>query len=213
MMITEYEIAINKGFSEDDLEDIKNIEDFKSGDMRAYGMIYKKYYNVVLRELTKLYEGNVEKAEDLTSDVMLKIMNTIEKYSVQKGSGYFGGWIRRVSKNAFLDKERLKSTKLSKNLIRIDNTVDSGEGKLSIVQIKENDYNVEENLISKELKNEMNFKINKVINKLSEEEKQVLYLRINCGLSFNDISEELGKSVNRCLSKFHRVKKKLQKEI
>ena len=59
----------------------------------------------------------------------------------------------------------------------------------------------------------MNKKLQNTIDKLSDEEKEVLYLRVDCGLSFNEISKEMNKPLNRCLSKFHRIKKKLKKSI
>ena len=114
MMKTEYEIASKKGFSKQDLEDVKNVDKFKSGDDSAYGIIYNKYYRVVLFELTKLYNGNSQKAEDLASDVMIKIMNTIGKYSVENGSGLLGGWIKKIARNTFIDKTRTSKYKGSK---------------------------------------------------------------------------------------------------
>ena len=68
-MKTEYQIATNKGFSKGALEDVLNVEKFKSGEKKAYGLIYNKYYKVVLFELTRLYNGDTQKAEDLTSEV------------------------------------------------------------------------------------------------------------------------------------------------
>lgn len=212
-MKTEYDIATKKGFSKQDLEDIKNIDDFKSGDMGAYGVIYKKYYKFVLFELVKLYNGNTQKAEDLTSEVMLKVMNTIGKYSVENGSGYFRGWIKKVTRNTFIDETRTKRYKFSKGVVSISKQVDLGESEVGIIQVKESSLNAEENLIAKDLKVEMNKKLQKVIDKLSDEEKEVLYLRIDCGLSFNEISKEMNKPLNRCLSKFHRIKNKLKKGI
>ena len=213
MMKTEYDIATKKGFSKQDLEDIKNIDDFKSGDIGAYGIIYQKYYKFVLFELVKLYNGNIQKAEDLTSEVMLKVMNTIGKYSVENGSGYFRGWIKKVARNTFIDNTRTSKHKFNKQVVSIDKRVDLGESEVNLIQIPETNYNAEENLISKELKIEMNKKLQNTIDKLSDEEKEVLYLRIDCGLSFNEISKEMNKPLNRCLSKFHRIKKKLKKSI
>lgn len=213
MNTKEYNIATKKGFSKDDLEDVMNIENFKQGDTSAYGFIYQKYYKVVLYELTKLYNGDIQKAEDLTSEVMIKVMDTITKYSVEKGSGHFGGWIKKVARNTFVDRTRSKEYKFAKNVDSINKTTNIGGEQVNLIQVVESNLNAEENLISKELNIDIKNKIQKVIDKLSDEEKEVLYLRIDCGLSFKDISKEMGKPTNRCLSKFHRIKIKLKKGI
>lgn len=212
-MKTEYQIATNKGFSQGALEDVQNVEKFKSGETKAYGLIYKKYYKVVLFELTRLYNGDTQKAEDLTSEVMFKVMNTIEKYSVEKGSGYFSGWIKKVARNTFIDKTRSKKFNFNKKIDSIDKKMDLGDGEVNIIQIKETELNVEENLISKELKTEINNKLQKAIETLNSEEKQILHLRIDCGLSFEEISKEIKKTKNYCLVKFHRIKSKLKKNF
>jgi RNA polymerase sigma factor (sigma-70 family) len=213
MMKTEYEIASKKGFSKQDLEDVKNVDKFKSGDDSAYGIIYNKYYRVVLFELTKLYNGNSQKAEDLASDVMIKIMNTIGKYSVENGSGLLGGWIKKIARNTFIDKTRTSKYKFSKNIVRIDKKVDLGESEVNLIQIREPELNAEENLISKELKSEINKKIKQAIKKLNAEEQQILHLRFDCELSFEEISKEVNKTKNYCLVKFHRIKSKLKKNL
>jgi len=212
-MKTEYEIASKKGFSKQDLEDVKNVDKFKSGDDSAYGIIYNKYYRVVLFELTKLYNGNSQKAEDLASDVMIKIMNTIGKYSVENGSGLLGGWIKKIARNTFIDKTRTSKYKFSKNIVRIDKKVDLGESEVNLIQIRETELNAEENLISKELKSEINKKIKQAIKKLNAEEQQILHLRFDCELSFEEISKEVNKTKNYCLVKFHRIKSKLKKNL
>jgi len=213
MMKTEYEIAKKKGFSKQDLEDVKNVDNFKSGDDSAYGLIYNKYYNIVLFELTKLYNGNSQKAEDLASDVMIKIMNTISKYSVKGGSGLLGGWIKKVARNSFLDKTRTSKYKFSKNVVSINKKIDLGESEVNLIQIKGTELNAEENLISKELKSEINKKIKEAIKKLNAEEQQILHLRFDCELSFEEISKEVNKTKNYCLVKFHRIKSKLKKNL
>ena len=74
-MKNEYNIATKKGFEEKDLEDILIISEIKKGDTKAFGKIYDKYYNEILIKMTYLYNGNVEKAKDLTCyiNIVLKM--------------------------------------------------------------------------------------------------------------------------------------------
>lgn len=213
MNTKEYNIATKKGFSKEDLEDVMNIEKFKQGDISAYGSIYQKYYKVVLFELTKKYSGDVEKAKDLTSEVMIKVMDTITKYSVEKGSGNFGGWIKKVARNCFLDKTRSKKYKFSKNVDSINKTTNIGGEQVNLIQVVEPNLNAEENLITNELQNEINSKLKNSISNLNKEEQKILHLRIDCNLSFEEIAKEINKTKNYCLVKFHRIKNKIKKEL
>ena len=212
-MKTELEIATKKGFSKQDLEDVLNVEKAKEGDMSAYGLLYDKYYKVVLFQLTKLYNGNVEKAKDLTSEVMIKVMDTVTKYSVEKGSGNFGGWIKKVARNTFVDRIRSKKYKFAKSVDSINKTTNIGNDEVALIQIVEPNLNAEENLISKELKKEINSKLKNSISNLNKEEQRILHLRIDCDLSFEEISKEINKTKNYCLVKFHRIKNKIKKEL
>tara|TARA_Y100000389_G_C17466570_1_gene526208 strand:+ start:931 stop:1569 length:639 start_codon:yes stop_codon:yes gene_type:complete len=212
-MKTELEIATKKGFSKQDLEDISNVEKFKQGDMSAYGSLYNKYYKIVLFELTKKYSGDVEKAKDLTSEVMIKIMETITRYSVEKGSGSFGGWIKKVARNTFIDKTRSKKYKFSRNVDSINKTTNIGGEEVNLIQIVEPNLNAEESLITNELQTEINSKLKNSISNLNKEEQRILHLRIDCDLSFEEISKEMNKTKNYCLVKFHRIKNKIKKEL
>ena len=213
MNTKEYNIATKKGFSKGALEDVMNIEKFKQGDVSAYGFIYQKYYKVVLFQLTKLYNGDVEKAKDLTSEVMIKVMETITKYSVEKGSGNFGGWIKKVARNCFLDKTRSKKYKFSKNVDSINKTTNIGGEQVNLIQVVEPNLNAEENLITNELQNEINSKLKNSISNLNKEEQKILHLRIDCNLSFEEIAKEISKTKNYCLVKFHRIKSKIKKKL
>jgi len=66
---------------------------------------------------------------------MLKVMNTIEKYSVEKGSGYFSGWIKKVARNTFIDKTRSKKFNFNKQIDSIDKKMDLGDSEVNIIQI------------------------------------------------------------------------------
>jgi RNA polymerase sigma-70 factor (ECF subfamily) len=212
-MGTEYDIAIKKGFSKSDLDDVLVIEKIKAGNSNAFGKIYDKYYNYILRKMTFLCNGDVEKAEDLTSEVMIKASKVIGKYSVEGGSGKFVSWINRVAKNTFIDKTRSVKSKFIENLISIDKKIDLGESEVVGIQVKDDVLNVEERIIKQENDVSINDKLKKAISELSEIEQKIIDLRIFCGLEFNEIAEEIGKSQNYCLVKFHRTKEKLKNKL
>jgi RNA polymerase sigma-70 factor (ECF subfamily) len=206
----EFELAVKKGFSENDLEDILIVEDIKAGKNEAFGKIYDKYYDTILKNLTFLFNGDVNKAEDLTSEVMLKVAKVIGKYSVEGGSGKFGGWINKVAKNAFLDHKRNSKVKFNNSIKSIDETSDLGDNKITLIQVKETNLNIEEQLIKLENDSENYEKLSEALKSLSDIERKIVDLRYFAGLSFKEIGEELGKTENYCLVKMTRAKEKLK---
>jgi len=212
-MGTEYNIAVGKGFEKKDLEDVLIVEEIKAGNSNAFGKIYSKYYKYILKKMTFLCNGDVELAEDLTSEVMIKASKVIDKYSVEGGSGKFINWINRVAKNTFIDRTRNVKSNFIKNLMSIDKEIDLGESSVKTIQVKDESLNVEEAIIKSEVDDLTNDNLKKAISELSEIEQQIIDLRIFCGLEFNEIADELNKTQNYCLVKFHRAKEKLKNKL
>lgn len=209
-MKEEYNIAVKKGFSENDLEDVKIIDEIKKGNSEAFGKIYDKYYDIILTQMTYLCNGNREQAKDLTSEVMIKVNEILEKYSIENGSGKFGGWINKIAKNYFIDKTRKSKDKFSKNLFRLDKAINTKEGSISF-QIEDKDMNIEEVLIHTEKEKETINKLMSAISQLDEIEQKLIYLRVINGLNYKEISKEIEKNENFCRVKIKRAIDKLKK--
>ena len=204
-----YKIAKEKGFSENDLEDVLIVENIKNGLTSEQGKLYSKYYKVILSKTKRYTNGDIELAEDWASEIMTKIFSNLDKYSVEGGSGVFVAWINKTIKNSILDKIRKENKK--QKLISIDEQTDTEKSKKSFVQVKEESLNAEESLILIELSFELQAKLKIALEKISEEEKELINLRFYQGLSFEEIAQELNKTQNYCLVKFHRLKDKLKK--
>jgi RNA polymerase sigma-70 factor (ECF subfamily) len=211
-MNKEIEIAKQKGFTEKDLDDIMIISKIKSGDNQAFGMLYQKYYDEILTKMTYLFNGDVEKAKDLTSDVMMKVNEVIHKYSVESGSGKFGGWINKLAKNTFIDSKRNLKTKFEKNLLSIDNNFKQEEQKSNLV-IKDYLGNPEQQIINKETNSQNNTILKEALKELDEIEIELIDLRYTEGLSYREISKKTKKTENFCRVKIKRALTKLKKSI
>ena len=91
-----------------------------------------------------LFEGNILKAgtaEDLASDVFLKVMKNIDKYKHEKLSS----WIHTMARNVFLDSLRLVKEKENKKTISIDVQLEFYNGSKSLFQLSDSNLEIEEN--------------------------------------------------------------------
>jgi len=88
----------------DDFSDEILVEASRRGDKRAYAMLVKRHYRYVFAVCLGIL-GNVDDAEDIAQDVMLKGFLKIGKL---RGSEQFNKWILRVARNLCLDLLRRK---------------------------------------------------------------------------------------------------------
>ena len=184
-------------------DDILLIDEFKNGNSEAFGEIYNRYFKKVVRQLKVLLNGDVEKAEDLASDVFLKVMKNIDKYKHEKLSS----WIHTMARNVFLDSLRLNKEKENKKTISIDVQLEFYNGSKSLFQLSDSNLEIEEN------EKERNSKLLKALKSLKESDLKLIDLRFYQGLNYKEIAIEVGKTENYCRVAIDRIKSKLKKII
>lgn len=81
-------------------EIVRRAQSYDDGALRAlYEAYYPKIYNYAFLQM-----GDVQAAEDLASDVMLKMIESIKSYRF-KGLP-FGAWVFRIARNRLIDLHR-----------------------------------------------------------------------------------------------------------
>ena len=184
-------------------EDYLLVDEFKNGNSEAFGEIYNRYFKKVVRQLKILLNGDVEKAEDLASDVFLKVMKNIDKYKHEKLSS----WIHTMARNVFLDSLRLNKEKENKKTLSIDVQLEFHNGSKSLFQLSDSNLEIEEN------EKERNSKLLKALKSLKESDLKLIDLRFYQGLNYKEIAVEVDKTENYCRVAIDRIKNKLKKII
>lgn len=152
--------------------------------------VYLEHSKLVYKYLFCLTH-NSEIAEELTQDTFVQALKNIDKF---KGNCKISTWLCKIAKNLWY-KELKKMKKL--DTIPIDEISQ---------KIKNDDNNLEEEVINKAEKEELY----KKIENLSEGLKEIIYLRIIGELSFKQIGEILGKNENWARVNFYRGKEKMK---
>lgn len=166
-------------------ENIYNQQDF-SYIFEAY---YKRVYNFIYYQVSCHYA-----AEDLTSQVFLKAMVNIEKYSKDKSP--FEVWIFAIAKNIVNDYFR---SIRKYNILSIDGV------KELISKMKTPEEIVE---IS-----ETNDELLKALRRLNTREKSIVSLKFGAELKNKEIAEILDLTENNVGIILYRTMKKLKKEL
>ena len=82
----------------------------KAGDARAFGELYERYRDAIYR-FCLARTGTAHDAEDLTADVFVKALQSIDRY--QERGLPFAAFLYRIARNAAIDRSRTLKQPLS----------------------------------------------------------------------------------------------------
>ncbi|AWG26704.1 RNA polymerase sigma factor [Flavobacterium kingsejongi] len=153
---------------------------------KIYGFIYSKVSD---RDIT----------DDIFQDTFIKVIKTLKSNSYNE-EGKFLPWVMRISHNLVVDYFR-KTKKMP--LYRETE-------EFSIFSIMSDDSpNIENRMISGQVESDLK----KLIEELPQDQKEVLIMRIYQDLSFKEISELTGVSINTALGRMRYALMNLRKVI
>ena len=151
--------------------------------------VYKQYSNTVYKYLFCL-TGKEEIAEDLTQETFAIAIKQINK---SRGDCKISVWLCQIAKHLWY--KELKKSKKNKNISINDLNEEIEEAQTT-----------EDIICEKEEK----LKLFKDMQKLDEQSKEVMYLRMVGNLNFIEIGEILGKTPNWARVTFYRAKQKIR---
>ncbi|MEW4924539.1 sigma-70 family RNA polymerase sigma factor [Algibacter sp. 2305UL17-15] len=153
---------------------------------RIYSFIYSKVYDKDI-------------AEDIFQDTFIKVIRTLKRGAYNE-EGKFLPWVMRIAHNLVIDFFR-KSNRMPK----FDNA-----GEFSIFSVlSDNTLNAEKSMI----KDQVEHDVRRLVDELPEDQKEVLMMRIYQDMSFKEISERTGVSINTALGRMRYALINLRKII
>ena len=168
-------------------EDQKLISDYLQGDKKSFTLLVQKHKQRVLAKL-KMIVKDFATAEDLTQETFLKAHKILVSNRYNE-KGQFLPWILRIAHNAAIDHIR----KQNRNpLVLIDNTSEY----LSSLHFYEPSNHKQESLQDIRIE-----RLKYWANKLPENQKEIVMMRGFLGMSFQDIADETGVSINTALGR------------
>jgi len=158
----------------------------KRHQQRLYRFIYSKVQD---KDVT----------EDVFQDTFIKVIRTLKKGSYNE-EGKFLPWVMRIAHNLVIDYFR-KSKRMPsfKNSDDFDIFSIIGDGSL----------NVEKKMIQEQIYSD----VRELVYELPEEQKEVLIMRMYRDMSFKEISENTGVSINTALGRMRYALINLRKLI
>lgn len=169
------------------LDDYALIKQYLSGNSNCLEVLINRHRNKVFSYIL-LVVKNRELAEDIFQDTFIKVIKSLHA-GRYKEEGRFVSWVTRISHNLIIDHFRK-----AKHLKTIAD--DDVEAPL-FNSAKFSDINIEDLLIN----NQITSDIKKIICDLPNEQHEVVKLRYYYDMSFKEIAEQTGVSINTALGR------------
>ncbi len=161
---------------------------FTNGDNQAFDILLNRHKNRVYTYIL-LIVRNRDLAEDVFQETFMKAIVTI-KQGRYVDSGKFYAWVTRIAHNLIIDIFRKE---------RNENTISNDE--FEDVDLFNNpkfsDENVEDRLVKKQVMKD----VSSLVRMLPDSQKEVVVLRYYKNLSFKDIADQTGVSINTALGR------------
>mgnify|MGYP000029412309 CR=1 FL=1 len=180
------------------ISDATLVSDYIKGDESALEILIKRHKQKIYSFIySKVYDRDV--AEDIFQDTFIKVIRTLKRGAYNE-EGKFLPWVMRISHNLVIDFFR-KNNRMPK----FDNS-----GDFSIFSVlSDNSLNAEKTIIKEQVEND----VRRLVDELPEDQKQVLMMRIYNDMSFKEISERTGVSINTALGRMRYALINLRKII
>ncbi|MBO7255197.1 MAG: sigma-70 family RNA polymerase sigma factor [Paludibacteraceae bacterium] len=169
------------------LSDEKLVGLYKSGLNEAFAVLLNRHKDRIYN-----YISFVTKNESLTDDIFqetfIKAVVCLQKGTYSE-NGKFGAWLSRIAHNLLIDHYRRTN---------YENTLSNDEAEYDIF----NDMKLCEESIEDDLIREQQLKdVVALLDFLPDNQREVVYLRFYENLSFNEIAEQTGVSINTALGR------------
>jgi len=180
------------------ITDASLVSSYIKGDEKALETLIKRHKQKIYSFIySKVYDRDV--AEDIFQDTFIKVIRTLRRGAYNE-EGKFLPWVMRISHNLVIDFFR-KNNRMPK----FDNT-----GEFSIFSVlSDTSLNAEKMIIKEQVEND----VRRLVDELPADQKEVLMMRIYNEMSFKEISERTGVSINTALGRMRYALINLRKII
>lgn len=168
------------------LQDSSLVKDYIKGNEKALEILIKRHQQKLYSFIYSKIQDR-DSTEDIFQDTFIKVIRTLKKGHYNE-EGKFLSWVMRIAHNLVIDYFR-KNNRMP---------MFSGSDDFDIFSvIGDGELNAEAKIIKSQILND----VKNLVDELPEKQKEVLIMRIYNDLSFNEISENTGVSINTALGR------------
>lgn len=168
------------------IDDSVLVKDYIEGNEKALEVLINRHNQRISSFIySKVLDRDI--TEDIFQDTFIKVIKTLKKGSYSE-EGKFLPWVMRIAHNLIIDHFR-KNKRMPKF---------EGSDDFNIFSvIKDDKMNAEKQIIKDQIDSDLTL----LIEELPDDQKEVLIMRIYKDMSFKEISENTGVSINTALGR------------
>lgn len=192
-----------------DMHKLKQLDDeqlvalYREGCNQAFDALLMRY-DAHIHTYLRYSVADEDLVEDLFQEVFIKVMLTIRQ-GRYTSSGRFKQWLSRIAYNLVMDHFRAQKGQLSKL-----QPIGEGQEEHAVVRhLRTEEPNVEELMVQADQIGELL----QSLEALPDEQRQVVQMRFWEGMSFKEIAESTGVSINTALGRMRYALQNLRKHL
>ena len=160
---------------------------YSKGNDKAFDVLLSRYQGKIFNYIFFIVR-NQELAEDLFQETFVKAIVTIQQ-GRYTADGKFASWLTRIAHNLVIDSYRQE---------RNENTISNDEVEADLF----NNADLCDDNIEMQMVNEQTLiDVRRLVDALPENQREVVYMRYYQNLSFKEIADIIGVSINTALGR------------
>jgi len=181
------------------LPDALLVDKYIAGDENALAILINRHQSKIYGYIySKVSDRDV--TEDIFQETFFKVIHTLKTKKYYNEEGKFLSWVLRIASNLIIDKFRNdKKMPLNRDTYEL----------LIFSRITDNSPNIEKSLI----KEQIEIDLKNIIEELPHDQKEVIMMRYFLDMSFKEIADFTGVSVNTSLGRMRYAITNLRKVI
>lgn len=181
------------------LKDDELVVLYNEGNNRAFDILLERYQQKLFSYIFFIIKDQ-KISEDIFQETFMKAIVTIKSGRYTE-NGRFYSWLSRIAHNLIIDQFRTE---------RNENTISSEEGGYDLLNNQDIcEENIEESIINAQIMKD----IRKLVDNLPANQKEIIMMRFYRNMSFKDIAEVTGTSINTALGRMRYAIINLRKMI
>lgn len=179
-------------------QDSELIAQYRNGSEAAFDLLVDRYKSRVYTTIFLIVKDQ-EIAEDLLQDVFVKVIQTLNSDKYQE-EGKFQPWLMRIAHNLAIDhfrKAKRYPTIIMEDGSNVFNSIQFAEDSIEALKVKEETLEM----------------VKRMIEELPDAQKEVLIMRHYLDMSFQEIADQTGVSINTALGRMRYALIHLRKKM
>lgn len=169
------------------LTDEKLVTAFFNGDNTAFDTLLKRHQQRVFTYILNIVK-NKDIADDIFQETFVKAITTIKQGRYTE-SGKFSAWLMRIAHNIIIDYFRKEKS---------ENTMSADQEETDVLNRRDlSEENIEDILVTSQIHTD----VRRIMESLPEAQREVLDMRFYRNMSFKEIAEATGVSINTALGR------------